>query len=425
MNYRVQHITNKRKLHGPMEPEYLTIHSTANLNSTAQNERDNLNRTNNTTSTGFHIAVDEKEAIECVPLNVKTYHAGDGVNGVGNTKSIGLEICESGNRAKTIENAIKVAAKILHERNWGIDRLKRHFDWAIITKHCPRILYNGDWKLWEDFKSKVQAHLNLLNHDNKTTDKLYRVQVGAFANKSNADKLLNDLKLAGFNGFIKVEDVETRKNEEKPVLEEFIYYEKHDLKIIETNPENIYVATLPGKNLRQFGIYGINGTWQNNPEAHLPRSIWGLAINNGKPIGPNSHINSPNGHKRGTLICYEDNTMVVRQINHIDEIGKPVKWAIGGGSLIPYYNPAEEKIASDILRNTHHGGIGFKGDRVYQIVTSSHCTMAQFRQRVLKLNLDGAIFLDGGESTQMNWKDNQGLYSSRPLSHGIFIKGVK
>lgn len=117
--------------------------------------------------------------------------------------------------------------------------------------------------------------------------------------------------------------------------------------------------------------------------------------------------------------------MVVRQINHIDEIGKPVKWAIGGGSLIPYYSPGEEKIASDILRNTHHTGIGFKGDRVYLIVTSSHCTMAQFRQRVLKLNLDGSIFLDGGGSTQMNWKDNQGLYSSRPLSHGVFVKGVK
>ncbi len=119
MNYRVQHITNKRKLHGPMEPEYLTIHSTANLKSTAQNERDNLNREGNTTSTGFHIVVDEKEAIECIPLNKIAYHAGDGVNGVGNSKSIGLEICESGNRTKTIENAVEVAAKILHERNWG------------------------------------------------------------------------------------------------------------------------------------------------------------------------------------------------------------------------------------------------------------------------------------------------------------------
>lgn len=408
-----------------MDPEYLTIHATSNLKSTAQNERDNLNREGNTTSTGFHIVVDEKEAIECVPLNKYTYHAGDGANGVGNTKSIGLEMCESGNRQKVIENTVKVAAKILHERKWDIDRLKRHFDWAIITKHCPRILYNGDWKLWEDFKSRVQAELNKLNKvntDNKIPGKLYRVQVGAYSIKANAEKMLNDLDNAGFKGFIKEEDI---KIEVIPEVSEFSYYEKHDLKIIETNAENIYVATLPGKNLRQFGIYGINGTWQNNPEAHLPRSVWGLAINNGKAIGPNSHINSPNGHKRGTLIYYEDNTMVVRQINDVKEIDKPVKWAIGGGSLIPYYSPGEEKIAADILRNTHHTGIGFKGSRVFLIVTSTHCTMAQFRQRIMNLGLEGAIFLDGGGSSQMNWKDNKGLHSSRPLSHGIFVKGVK
>ncbi|WP_317818780.1 SPOR domain-containing protein [Clostridium tetani] len=34
-------------------------------------------------------------------------------------------------------------------------------------------------------------------------DKLYRVQVGAFKDKDNADKLRNELKNKGFNGFIK------------------------------------------------------------------------------------------------------------------------------------------------------------------------------------------------------------------------------
>lgn len=35
------------------------------------------------------------------------------------------------------------------------------------------------------------------------TDKLYRVQVGAFANRENADKMLQRLKAAGFDGFIR------------------------------------------------------------------------------------------------------------------------------------------------------------------------------------------------------------------------------
>ncbi len=160
--YKVQHITNKRKIIKDMKPEYLTIHSTGNEKSTAQNERDNLNRPDNTSTTGFHIVVDDRHVIECIPLNKVAYHAGDGANGTGNNKSIGLEICESGDRAKTVENAVEVSAKILHQYNWGIDKLKRHYDWS--GKNCPRILSANNWKEWEVFKAKVQAHLNLLNH---------------------------------------------------------------------------------------------------------------------------------------------------------------------------------------------------------------------------------------------------------------------
>ena len=50
--------------------------------------------------------------------------------------------------------------------------------------------------------------------------------------------------------------------------------------------------------------------------------------------------------------------------------------------------------------------------------------MAEFRNRVLKLNLDKSIFLDGGGSTQMNYVSGKGIYSSRKLSHGVFLKKV-
>ena len=83
-----------------MVPEYLTIHSTGNPNSTAQGERNYLTNSMNTSSTGFHIVVHENQAIECISLSENAYHAGDGGNGTGNTKSIGLEIIESGNRKK-------------------------------------------------------------------------------------------------------------------------------------------------------------------------------------------------------------------------------------------------------------------------------------------------------------------------------------
>lgn len=39
----------------------------------------------------------------------------------------------------------------------------------------------------------------------KQTDKLYKVQVGAFSKRENAEKLLKELKTKGFDGFIKIE----------------------------------------------------------------------------------------------------------------------------------------------------------------------------------------------------------------------------
>jgi N-acetylmuramoyl-L-alanine amidase len=39
----------------------------------------------------------------------------------------------------------------------------------------------------------------------KMSNKLYKVQVGAFANKSNADRLCNELKAKGYSAFVKAE----------------------------------------------------------------------------------------------------------------------------------------------------------------------------------------------------------------------------
>ena len=78
-------------------------------------------------------------------------------NGPGNWKSIGTEICESGNRAKTLQNAVELVADLLKQRGWGVDRLRRHFDWS--GKDCPRILRENNWAGWEKFKQDVQKEV--------------------------------------------------------------------------------------------------------------------------------------------------------------------------------------------------------------------------------------------------------------------------
>lgn len=143
--------TSKKRTKIPMNPTYITVHSTANPTSSAKNERAWLTNPENTTETGYHYVVDDKETIECIPPNEVAWHAGDG-RGNGNMKSIGVEICESGNRQKTLQNAIGLIQHLMKAHN--ITKVVRHYDWS--KKNCPRILNTrGDWKEWNDFHARI------------------------------------------------------------------------------------------------------------------------------------------------------------------------------------------------------------------------------------------------------------------------------
>lgn len=138
-----------------MTPEYITVHNTAN-DASANNEVQYM--INNSNQVSYHIAVDDVEAVQGLPLDRNGWHSGDG-NGPGNRKSIGVEICYSksgGERYRKAEqNAIKLIAQLLRERGWGIDRVKKHQDWS--GKYCPhRILDEGRW---EAFKAEIQKEL--------------------------------------------------------------------------------------------------------------------------------------------------------------------------------------------------------------------------------------------------------------------------
>lgn len=161
--YRIDHIPkntpNNRRPGIAMIPTTITIHTTANPTSTARNERAWLVNPSNTRTASYHIVVDEREAIEVLPLNEVGWHAGDG-SGVasGNRTSIGIEICESGTYEKTLANAVSLVADLLHKYGWDTSRLRRHYDWS--GKICPRLMYdNGTWRGWAEFVSRVKAEL--------------------------------------------------------------------------------------------------------------------------------------------------------------------------------------------------------------------------------------------------------------------------
>ena len=154
---------NRRyKLPAPMAKiKTVTIHNTAGYIS-AMEERDRVNNLRNNASVSFHFAVDEDKAVQLVPLNIHTWHAGDGARGPGNSESIGVEICRSQCRGpagwqyrRSEENAEILAAALLRHFRLTAEELRMHQDWS--GKYCPHRLLEEE--RFEHFRSRVAARL--------------------------------------------------------------------------------------------------------------------------------------------------------------------------------------------------------------------------------------------------------------------------
>jgi len=145
-----------------MSPVGICVHNTAN-DASAQNEIAYMCSNNNEVS--FHIAIDDKEAIQAIPFNKNTWHAGDSENGLGNRNYISIEICYSKSGGEKFINAEKRAAKeialLLKEFNWSINEIRKHEDFS--GKYCPhRTLDLG----WNRFLSLIELELNQTTSSN-------------------------------------------------------------------------------------------------------------------------------------------------------------------------------------------------------------------------------------------------------------------
>ena len=148
-----------------MTPTRIVVHNTAN-DATAQNEIKYMCNNNNEVS--FHFAVDDKEVVQGLPLNVNAWHAGDGNNGKGNREGIAIEICYSKSGGSKFIAAEKLAAKfiaqLLDERKWGIDKVTKHQDYN--GKYCPhRTLDMG----WDRFLNMIKAEMSAYKTTTTTT----------------------------------------------------------------------------------------------------------------------------------------------------------------------------------------------------------------------------------------------------------------
>lgn len=135
-------------------PSRIVVHNTAN-DAPAVNEITYM--VNNDNEVSYHYAVDDKEAVQGLPLNRNAWASGDG-HGKGNMEGIHIEICYSlsgGERFEKAErNAAQLIARLLKQYGWGIDRVTKHQDYD--GKYCPhRTLDMG----WQRFLNMVKQEM--------------------------------------------------------------------------------------------------------------------------------------------------------------------------------------------------------------------------------------------------------------------------
>ena len=179
-----------------MNPEFIVVHNTAN-DASAENEISYMKSNNNKVS--FHYAVDDIEIVQGITENRNAWHAGDGGNGEGNRKGIAIEICysKSGGEKfdKAEENAAEFIASKLKEKGWGIDKVKKHQDFA--NKYCPhRTLDYG----WERFLNKIRSYLGEEQVNTSTQKDLNTIVDEVITGKwGNGEDRKNALANAGYN----------------------------------------------------------------------------------------------------------------------------------------------------------------------------------------------------------------------------------
>ena len=135
-----------------MSPEYITIHNTANADKGANAEMHARYVKNPATAVSWHYTVDDGETIyQHLPTNESGFHAGDGA-GMGNRKSIGIEICENIgiDQDKANDNAVWLIQKLMKEHNISIANVVPHQKWS--GKDCPHKLL----PIWDSFITKIK-----------------------------------------------------------------------------------------------------------------------------------------------------------------------------------------------------------------------------------------------------------------------------
>ena len=143
---------------------------------------------NSWTSAQYIVGLDG-EVIRCVPDGEIAYAAAN-----QNADTIHIEVCykqKSGAfEEKSIEALGGLVRSLMAKYKIAAGKVVRHYD--LTGKYCPA--YYVDENRWAAMHERITAE--------PKSAALYRVQVGAFSSKENAEGYAAKIKQAGFNAFV-------------------------------------------------------------------------------------------------------------------------------------------------------------------------------------------------------------------------------
>lgn len=149
--------------------------------------------------------------VQTLPWDCRGWHGG---HQVANDNYIGFEICEDGLTNPTYfkavyQEAVELTAMLCKE--YKLDPLKdgvvichsEGHNRGIASNHADVMhWFPKHGKTMDDFRKDVYTAMNN-NATSNVSGKIYRVQVGAFSNKANAEKLAKELVAKGYPAIIK------------------------------------------------------------------------------------------------------------------------------------------------------------------------------------------------------------------------------
>lgn len=183
--------------------KYIVIHYTANDGDTDENNANYFK--NNVVEASAHYFVDSDSITQSVPDDYTAWHCGAATYkhaACRNYNSIGIEICDDNKNGviypnlKTIQNVIKLVEWLMKKYSIPQANVIRHYD--VTGKLCPAY-----WCGTSENDAKWKTEF--LNKLNRSSNILYRVQVGAYSERQNAENMVAKLNAAGFDAIIKME----------------------------------------------------------------------------------------------------------------------------------------------------------------------------------------------------------------------------